>query len=184
MNDLALHLLDIVQNSLVAGATFIKVYIGENPVDNQVTMTIGDNGKGMTPQQLERLSDPFFTSRTTRKVGLGVPLLRQAAEQAGGGLEVTSEPGKGTTLSVWFEYSHLDRPPMGDLPNAMVLLISANPLVEFEYTYEYDHRSYCIATPEIREVLDGLPLTDVHVIKMLQEMITENQNDLKVCQIQ
>jgi hypothetical protein len=81
-------------------------------------MTVEDNGKGMTPEQLSKLSDPFFTSRTTPKVGLGVPLLRQAAEQAGGGLEVSSEPGKGTSLTVWFEYSHLDRPPMGDLPNA------------------------------------------------------------------
>lgn len=180
MNDLALHLLDIVQNSLVAGATFIRILITENPTDNEVIMTVEDNGKGMSPEQVAKLSDPFFTSRTTRKVGLGVPLLRQSAEQSGGGLKVTSALGKGTTLTAWFEYSHLDRPPMGDIPNAVILLVSANPTIDFEYVYTYNHQSYTFNTIEVKEALDGLPLNDVQVIRMLQEMIRENQNDLKV----
>ncbi|MDD3522351.1 MAG: ATP-binding protein, partial [Bacteroidales bacterium] len=96
MNDLALHLLDIVQNSLGAGASFIAIEVSENPDENLLTISVKDNGRGMSPEQLQKLSDPFFTSRTTRRVGLGVPLLRHTAEQSGGSLEVSSEPGKGT----------------------------------------------------------------------------------------
>lgn len=180
MNDLAMHLLDIVQNSLTAAATFIRILIAECPADNIVRMEVEDNGKGMTPEQVSRLSDPFFTSRTTRKVGLGVPLLKQMAQGAGGGLSVTSAVGVGTTLAAWFEYNHLDRPPMGDMANAVILLVSANPQVDFEYTYRYNNNEYVFNTVEIKEALEGMPLNDVHVVKMLQEMITENQNDLKV----
>ncbi|MDY0239984.1 MAG: ATP-binding protein, partial [Bacteroidales bacterium] len=111
MNDLALHLLDIVQNSLAAGATFITVRIEENPCKNFLIISVEDNGCGMNEEQLQKLSDPFFTSRTTRRVGLGVPLLRQTAEQSGGYLEVVSQPGKGTCLTACFQYDHLDRPP-------------------------------------------------------------------------
>ena len=99
MNDLALHLLDIVQNSLAAGATYIVVSVDENPRDNVLIISVSDNGRGMSPEQLKKLSDPFFTSRTTRRVGLGVPLLKQTAEQSGGSLQVISEPGKGTCLT-------------------------------------------------------------------------------------
>ncbi len=180
MNDLAMHLLDIVQNSLAAAATLIRILIAECPADNMVRMEVEDNGKGMTPQQVSRLSDPFFTSRTTRKVGLGVPLLKQMAQGAGGGLSVTSAVGMGTTLRAWFAYDHLDRPPLGDMANAVVLLVSANPQVDFEYTYRYNDKEYEFKTVEIKNALEGIPLNDVHIVKLLQEMITENQNDLKL----
>lgn len=180
MNDLALHLLDIVQNSLSAGASLIRMLIHENPQENILRFEVEDNGKGMTPEQVARLSDPFFTSRTTRKVGLGVPLLRQSAEQSGGGLSVTSTLGKGTALRAWFAYDHIDRPPLGDIPNAVVLLVSANPQVDFEYEYRYNQNVYVFSTVEVKDVLDGIPLNDVKIVRMLQEMITENQNDIKV----
>ncbi len=184
MNDLALHLLDIVQNSLAAGATFITVRIEENPRKNFLIMSVEDNGCGMNEEQLQKLSDPFFTSRTTRRVGLGVPLLRQTAEQSGGKLEVVSRPGKGTCLTAHFQYDHLDRPPLGDVANAMVLMISANPGVDFAYRYSYNEKSYEITTRELKNVLDGVPLNDLYIMEMVEEMIKENQNDLKVCQIE
>ena len=184
MNDLALHLLDIVQNSLAAGASFITIEVDENPAGNLLTISVKDNGRGMSPEQLQKLSDPFFTSRTTRRVGLGVPLLRHTAEQSGGDLEVISELGKGTCLTVRFQYDHLDRPPLGDVANAVVLMISANPGVDFAYKYTYNDRSYDIDTLQLKEVMGGLPLNDIYVMEMIEEMIKENQSDLKVCQIQ
>ncbi|HPJ83097.1 MAG: sensor histidine kinase [Bacteroidales bacterium] len=184
MNDLALHLLDIVQNSLGAGASFISIEVNENPGENLLTISVKDNGRGMSPEQLQKLSDPFFTSRTTRRVGLGVPLLRHTAEQSGGSLEVTSEPEKGTLLTARFQYDHLDRPPLGDVANAAVLMISANPAVDFSYKYSYNGRSYQVSTPELKEVLGNLPLNDLYVMEMIEEMIKENQSDLKVCQIE
>ncbi|MFY9116632.1 MAG: ATP-binding protein [Bacteroidales bacterium] len=184
MNDLALHLLDIVQNSLSAGASLISIRLEEHVTENLLKMIVEDNGRGMTQEQVQKLSDPFFTSRTTRRVGLGVPLLRQAAEQAGGSLEVESESGKGTRLSVVFQYDHLDRPPLGDIPNAVVLMISANPQVDFEYTYSYNGKTYEIDTFQLKEVLGDTPLSDLHIMGMIEEMIKTNQSDLKVCPIQ
>lgn len=184
MNDLALHLLDIVQNSLAAGASFITIEVDENPAGNLLIISVKDNGRGMSPEQLQKLSDPFFTSRTTRRVGLGVPLLRHTAEQSGGDLEVISELGKGTCLTVRFQYDHLDRPPLGDVANAVVLMISANPGVDFAYKYTYNDRSYDIDTLQLKEVMGDLPLNDIYVMEMIEEMIKENQSDLKVCQIQ
>lgn len=184
MNDLALHLIDIVQNSLAAGASLITVRIEENPRDNFLLMSVEDNGCGMNEEQLKKLSDPFFTSRTTRRVGLGVPLLRQTAEQSGGKLEVVSQPGKGTSLTARFLYDHLDRPPLGDVANAIVLMISANPGVDFAYRYSYNEKSYEITTRQLKETLDGTPLNDLYIMEMVEEMIRENQNDLKVCQFE
>ena len=96
MNDLSMHILDIVQNSISAGATRVTLTVDEAPGADLLTIVIGDNGKGMTPEQVSRLSDPFFTSRTTRKVGMGIPLLMDSARQSGGDVRIESEPGKGT----------------------------------------------------------------------------------------
>ena len=121
MNDLSMHILDIVQNSISAGATRVSLTVDENPAADLLTIVIGDNGRGMTPEQVSRLSDPFFTSRTTRKVGMGIPLLKQSAEQSGGEIRITSEPGRGTEVTAVFGYSDIDRPPLGDVANALPL---------------------------------------------------------------
>ncbi|NLA15714.1 MAG: ATP-binding protein [Bacteroidales bacterium] len=184
MNDLALHLLDIVQNSLSAGATLITIIVNEDLLKNKLCIKVKDNGRGMTEEQVKKLSDPFFTSRTTRRVGLGVPLLRQTAEQSGGRLKVTSQPGEGTTLEVHFQHDHIDRPPLGDIANAVVLMMSANPLVDFKYTYTYNGKSYEVDTVELKEVLGDTPLSDLHIMGMIEEMIKTNQTDLKVCQFE
>ena len=179
MNDLSMHILDIIQNSLSAGASVIELDVCEDVEHNLLTIAIKDNGKGMTPEQVARVTDPFFTSRTTRKVGMGLPLYRQSAEQSGGALTVESKPGAGTTVTATFGYDHIDRPPLGDLANAVVLMMSANPEHLFKFNYTYNKRSYSIDTQEINEALDGMPIQEVQVIKMIQQIIEENMAALR-----
>ena len=178
MNDLSMHILDIIQNSLSAGASQIELNVWEDVANNLLTIIIKDNGKGMAPQQVEQVTDPFFTSRTTRKVGMGLPLYRQSAEQSGGSLQVESQVGVGTTVTATFQHNHLDRPPMGDLANAAVLMMSANPHHRFILTYTYNHRTYSVDTVEINQALDGLPINDVRVIGMITNMIRDNMLEL------
>jgi len=179
MNDLSMHILDIIQNSLSAGASLIELDVWEDVLNNLLTITIKDNGKGMTPEQVAMVTDPFFTSRTTRKVGMGLPLYRQSAEQSGGALKVESEVGAGTTVTATFAYDHIDRPPLGDLANAVVLMMAANQNHQFRFTYQYNDRSYSINTQEINEALDGMPIHEVQVIKMIQQIIEENMLALR-----
>ena len=180
MNDLALHLLDIVQNSISAGASLITILLDEQPLNDFLTLSISDNGKGMSAEQLSHVADPYFTSRTTRKVGLGVPLLKQSAEASGGKLVITSSIGVGTTTAATFGYSHIDRLPMGNMPNAIMLLVSANPSIDFVYTYRYNNENYIFDTKEVKETLESVPLNHPDVIKYLEEMIAENMKALKL----
>lgn len=179
MNDLSLHILDIVQNSISAKATLIGIDVFENPLQNTLTVRVSDNGCGMSPEQVANVTDPYFTSRTTRKVGLGVPLLKQNAELSGGRFSIESELGKGTTTTAVFGYTHLDRPPLGDVANAVILLVSANPELDFIYTYRYNNNEYIFDTREVKEALEGVPLNEPQIIEMLTEMIRENSRELK-----
>ena len=178
MNDLSMHILDIIQNSLSAKASLVELLVWEDVANNLLTITIKDNGKGMTPQQVEQVIDPFFTSRTTRRVGLGLPLYRQTADQSGGTLKVESVEGIGTTITATFVYNHIDRPPMGNLANAVVLMMSANPNCTFDFSFKFNEQIYSVNTHEINEALDGLPINDVHVIKIVTKMIDENIKEI------
>lgn len=178
MNDLSLHIIDIIQNSVSAGATRIELTVEEDLAADLLRIVVGDNGRGMTGQQVEKLSDPFFTTRTTRRVGMGIPLFRHKAEQAGGSLTVDSEPGRGTTVTATFAHSHVDRPPLGDLANSFVLMVSANPELDFVLCYIFNGKEYRFDTVEVREALDGMPLNDTRVTTMLNEMVAENIKDL------
>lgn len=179
MNDLSLHILDIMQNSISAGASSISLLICVDEVRDLLTISIADNGKGMTRAQLDKLEDPFFTSRTTRKVGLGIPLFKQSAVQSGGGLKVESEVGVGTTVTATFGYANIDRPPLGNVANAFALMVSCNPKIRFELKYIDQGKEYIVDSFEVKDVLGGMPLHDASVIKMVTEMIEENINDLK-----
>ncbi len=180
MNDLSLHVIDIIQNSLSAGASLIKLSVEEDLKRDLLTISIGDNGRGMSQEQVSKLEDPFFTSRTTRRVGMGIPLFKQSAEQSEGALSVSSEAGKGTIVTASFRHSHIDRPPLGDIANALILMVSANPDIDFFFKYIYNGREYVFDTKEVKEVLDGVPLNDPSVIRMLTEMVRSNIDDLKV----
>lgn len=180
MKDLSLHILDIAQNSITAKATLIQIAIVEDTVADTYTITITDNGYGIPPDMLARVTDPYITSRTTRKVGLGIPLFKQNAERTGGGLTITSEVGKGTVLTAVFVHSNIDRPVLGDIAGVVVILVSANPSIDFVYTHVVNQQSYVFDTREVREALDGIPLNEPSVIPLLKEMIAANLEELQI----
>lgn len=180
MQELALHILDIVQNSIVANASLIKIEIAEDIKNDFLTITIGDNGKGMTAEEIGRVTDPYFTSRTTRKVGMGLPLLKHSAQQASGNLVVSSESGNGTEVVAVFRHSHIDRPPLGDLAGVVKLLIGANPDIDFVYRHRREDREYILDSREVKAVLEGVPVNNPEVMIFIGEMVKENLKEINV----
>ena len=178
MKELALHILDIAQNSIRAGAGEIRISISESSADDLMTIVISDDGKGMDQETLQKAADPFFTSRKTRRVGLGLPLLSMNASLSGGEMKITSSPGEGTAVTAAFRLSHIDRQPVGDIGGTVSFLITANPAINITYSYSVDGQSWGVTSHEIREVLGATPITDLKVVKYLREMITENTNEL------
>lgn len=178
MKELSLHILDVSQNSISAGAKNIKILIEEDSVADKFKILIEDDGKGMSPEILKNVTDPYFTTRTTRKVGLGLPLFKQNAEMSGGSFEITSEVGKGTLVKAEFGYSHFDRPPLGDIAGVVMILVGSNPDLDFLYIHSINDRNYEFDTREIKEILEGMPLSDPLVIRQLKEMINENLKEL------
>ena len=179
MRELSLNVLDIAQNSVSAGASLIELVVCENRQTHDLMLGIYDNGKGMTQEQLDAVRDPFFTTRTTRKVGMGVPLFKMAAEMTGGSLAIESEVGVGTTVTAVFGLTHLDRPPMGDLAGTMVLTIAAHPEIRFLFHFKRvkdgsTQIDYLLDTDEVYEALDGVSLQEPDVMAYLKEMVEEN----------
>lgn len=175
MKELSLHLLDIAQNSVAAGATRLELTLVEH--GGALTMTVADDGKGMTPEFLKNVMDPFTTTRTTRKVGLGIPLLRLTARQTGGELDIQSAPGVGTTTSATFRTDHIDCPPLGDLAGALSLFLQGAPdTMETRYIHETDAGRFELDTRELRAVLGGeVPLSAPEVALWLRDYIAENE---------
>ena len=138
MKDLSLHILDIVENSITASATRISIDIAEDTRDDLLSLTIRDNGKGMDAEARKHALDPFYTTRTTRNVGLGLALLAQAAEQARGGLRLDSEPGRGTTVQATFQLSHPDRQPLGDIAETLKTILAGRPELDLRFEYKID----------------------------------------------
>ena len=174
MKDLSLHILDIIQNSISAKANLIELTIEENLKDNLYTLTFIDNGMGMSDETAKKVVDPYFTSRTTRKVGLGLPLLKQNAERTGGNLTITSKEGCGTTVKAVFQHNSIDRPVLGDIAGVIVLLCSANPEINFVYRHITESGEYIFDSREIKETLEGVSISNPDIMKYLKEMIKEN----------
>lgn len=179
MKDLALHILDILQNSVTAGATLIELKITEDPTMDVYSVKFTDNGKGMDAATVQKVTDPFFTTRTTRKVGLGLPLLKQNAEQSGGRLTIHSTPGNGTEVEAVFGYSHIDRIPTGDIAGIMALTVSSYPSIEFIYTHNTPEDTFIFDTREIKETLEDVPISNPQVIAFMKDMIRENLEAIK-----
>ena len=173
-----MHIMDIIQNSVRAEASNVQLEIVESQKDDLFSIGIMDDGFGMSDEVLARAIDPFFTTRTTRKVGLGLSLLKQNAEQTGGRMDISSKEGVGTELKAVFSHSHLDRPSLGDVAGTMVLLVGANPKMDFFYKHTSDIGEYVFDTKEIKEVLDGVSVSDPEIMKYLKEMIKENLNTI------
>jgi hypothetical protein len=180
MKDLSLHILDIVQNSIRAKSTLIRIEIFESPDENQLIITITDNGTGMSPEQLTRAIDPFFTSRTTRKVGLGLSLFKQNAEMTGGSFNIESELGKGTKVTAIFGMCHLDRPIMGDLVGTLLILICSSDEINYVFKHKTPSGVFEIDTREIRQTLENVPISNPEVRLFLKEMLQENLEQIQI----
>lgn len=172
MRELSLHLLDIAENSIAAGATRIKIFVGEDQTTDLLQMSVEDNGRGMSAEMVAQVTDPFVTSRTTRKVGLGIPLLKFAAESCNGSLTITSEPGKVTRLHVIFQRSHIDRMPLGDLINTILHLVVSNPQINWVFEYRFNEKSAVFDDLEIKKELGDLPMTEPDILTCIKEMIS------------
>ena len=151
MEDLSLHVLDIAENGVRAGATRIEIRIDADPGRDLLTVEIRDDGGGMTEEEMERARDPFYTTKTTRKVGLGIPLLAQAASLAGGTLDLESAPGKGTRTKATFRLSHIDRQPLGDLAQTVTILMAGNPATDFSFAYRSPGDEAAVDTADLGE---------------------------------
>lgn len=180
MKDLSLHILDIVQNSIRAKAKLIGIEIAEQPQEDQLMITVTDDGVGMNEDELKRAIDPFYTSRTTRKVGLGLSLFKQNAEQAGGRFEMESKHGKGTKVTAVFGLNHIDRPVMGDLVGCLLLLICVSENIEYNFQYKTPSGEYELGTREIRQTLGDVPITHPEIRAFLKEMIEENLEQIHI----
>jgi len=173
VRELALHILDCLENAVEAGATRIALTIEEDIAHDRLTITVEDNGRGMPPELAERVLDPFVTTRTTRHVGLGLPLLAAAAERTGGRVSVHSVPGKGTVVQATFGLTHWDRPPLGDLSSSLLAVLLAQSPVELVYRHRVDGREFACDTAELRQVLGEVPLGHPRVREWLREYLEE-----------
>ncbi len=180
MRDISMHILDIIGNSVRAKASLIEVSVIERIKEDTLVLKVKDDGCGMDDKTIKNALDPFFTSRKTRKVGLGIPLLQQNAQMSDGELVLKSKLGEGTTLIALFVRSHIDRPPLGDLPSAVSLMVSGNPTVEFVYTHVVDEEKFVFDSREIKQILDGVEITTPGVVKFLKQMVEENLNEIGV----
>lgn len=172
MKELSLHILDIVKNSVKAGATLIGIDVTESVQENRLSIVISDNGCGMSKEFLARVRDPFTTTRTTRKVGLGIPLFEAAALQCEGAFDITSEEGVGTVVTASFQKDHIDRAPLGDMAETMTTLVSGSPEIDFCYTYTTDTDRFVFDTRTIRgELGPEVPLNLPDVLLWMEEFI-------------
>ncbi|MCK4258041.1 MAG: ATP-binding protein [Halanaerobiales bacterium] len=178
MRELSLHILDIVQNSIRADAKEIRISIDINTTTDQMIILIKDNGCGMSNEMMEKVLDPFTTTRTTRRVGLGLPLFKAAAERCDGDLVLQSEVGKGTTVRTLFGFNHIDRAPLGDIEATIITLIQGKPDIDFIYHHQYDELVYDLSTKEMREELEGVPLNHPMVLDFVRKDIQEGLENM------
>lgn len=181
MPELSLNILDVTQNSVSAGASLIEIDLLAEGDRDLLTLKISDNGCGMTCQQVEQVTDPFFTSRSTRKVGLGIPFLKMAAELAGGSFFIESQPGCGTTVNATFRLSDFDRMPLGDMAGTMTALIATSPDIDFVLRMEANGLGFTMDTRQFREILQEVPLSEPQVLSYIRDYICENMTCCSIC---
>ncbi|MEG2191683.1 MAG: ATP-binding protein [Oscillospiraceae bacterium] len=176
MQELSLNVLDIAQNSVAAGASLIEITLQVQ--DNILSLTIEDDGRGMDPFTLQSVENPFFTSRTTRKVGLGIPLFKQAALQTGGEFNIQSTEGVGTRVFATFHTDNIDCTPLGEIWDTMGILIQMNEKIDFVYTVINGQEKFQCDTRQLKQIMEGESLTDVTVVQWIKEFIEENQYEI------
>lgn len=178
MREISLHILDIVQNSIAAGASLVTVTITESTAENLFKVVIGDNGRGMDKELVERVIDPFTTSRSTRKVGLGIPLFKLAAENTGGSFRISSEVGVGTTVYADFVLDSIDRQPLGDISGTMLGLFTSYESIDFLYRHEAGGKVFEADTRELKKVLDGISFKEPAIFEWLSGYLNDGEREL------
>ncbi len=174
MRELSLNILDVAENSLKAGADTIKIDVIFLREENKLTVRVSDNGCGMTGEQIKHVTDPFYTTRTTRKVGLGVPLFKMAAEMSGGSFEISSVVNEGTSLTAIFKTDNVDFVPLGDIASTVELLCVSNPDVNIAFTESDENDTFSFESRKIRDILGDVPMDTPEVRKWIREYLTEN----------
>ena len=180
MKELALHVLDIAENSVRGEASHIAISITEDRRNNRFAMEIGDDGKGIPPEVLKTIKDPFTTTRTMRKVGLGIPFLNDTCILCNGRLDIESAVGRGTRLRAEMDYDHIDRPPLGDIASTLMVLLSSHPDIAFTYRHTVDDRAFPepnefeLTTEELEEILEGVPISNPKVFNWVKTYIRDS----------
>lgn len=178
MRELSLHILDLLQNSIEAGARHITLDINESTSENRLSIRVLDDGRGMHQDTVQRVLDPFFTTRKTREVGLGLALFKAAAERCNGRLVVHSSPGVGTEVTADMELDHIDRAPLGDIPGTILSVLLASETIELVYHHRVDERSFILDTTELRKILGKVPFSEPAVWRWLTSYLSEGYNEL------
>jgi hypothetical protein len=180
MRELSLHILDIIENSRRAGSDLIKIKISEMPDEDLLKIFIEDNGSGISEEKLDKIDDPFITSRTTREVGLGISLFKSAAESCNGNLNIRSKIGEGTKVEANFDYHHIDRAPLGDITTTISNFIAANgDNVDLIYKHQYEDKNFSFNTREIKSELDDVSIQSRQIIAWIREYIGENLEEIR-----
>ncbi len=179
MKELAYHILDIANNSVRGQADTITIIVNEDMINNQLMMSIYDNGTGIKEKILKTIKDPFTTSRTMRKVGLGIPFLNDTCLMCNGGLDINSIIGEGTNVKAWMEYDHIDRPPLGNMSSTMTTLITSEDNIDIIYKHIVNNEEFELSTSELKEILGEVPLSQVEVVLWIKDYINDNLKELK-----
>jgi len=180
MKELSMNILDIAQNSIAAEAKNIKVFIEEDIKNNRFKIEIEDDGKGMDSEIMEKVTNPFFTTRTTRKVGLGIPLFKAAAEACNGKFSIESILGKGTKITAEFQYDHIDRAPLGNIVDTIITLIQSDSNINFLYKHVKNNKEYVLDTKVIKEVLGEVPINNIDVLMWIRKELEEGLKNIDV----
>ena len=178
MKELSLHILDIVQNSIKANASFIKIIIDEDIGNDELSIIIEDNGYGMSDQFLKKVINPFVTTRTTRNIGLGIPLMIAATKRCEGSFNITSIEGEGTKVECQFRHSHIDRAPLGAIAQTMVTIINSCGDTDVEYIHRYQGEKFKLDTREIKNMLDGVDISTNNVLLWIGDYVKEGISTL------
>ena len=182
--EISLNILDIAENSVKAGASCIEIGITILPEAHTLSLRIRDNGCGMNGEQLRQVTDPFFTSRTTRKVGLGIPFLKQAAELTGGSFSISSEPGQGTLVEALFRTDSIDCMPLGNAAESVYTLLLMHEEIRFLYRYQVGEEAFTLDTEELREILgEEISYQEPEVAEFIRSYLTENSKQVERSQL-
>lgn len=180
MRELSLHILDIIENSRRADADLIKIIIKENIEKNILKIIIEDNGNGIEADQLEVITDPFITSRTTREVGLGLSLFKSAAETCSGSFKIDSKLNEGTVVETEFQYDHIDRAPLGDINTTITNFIASNgEKTDIIYQHSYNDKEFSFDSKEIKAELEGISIQNSQIVAWIREYIEENLREIR-----